>query len=490
MKKLFIILILIFVSGIYNDSFGQYNEDSLSLVVSRKIKQYYDTNKACVVVGVIRKEGSQPVFSKRFTYGHITHDTTSPRPDSLTIFHIGSTTKSYTATILSMLIQQGGPLNLRDFVENHIPLNTVKAPFYISNTGDTIKMTILDVATHYSALPDEPINPIHDTTSYQMMYNYLNNHHLSREPGKCYLYSNLGVSFLGVVVSRTLGKIIDSLFIEKLSDPLGMPDTRISLTPEQESRRATGYLPNGDTSGYFKNSWPAFYAAGGLYTTIKDFMKYLQFNMGLSNLGMQSVLDSAHKIRRINNDNCTQPNSKAKIGLIWQMQLLKPQTDTTLYFIWKDGDVPGFSSYICFATDPSHNLKSGVVMISNINIPVDKMAIDILKYMNSDSGSTGINQVSSIEPESFKLYQNYPNPFNPSTKIKFDVAQIVRGQTSNVKLLVYDALGKEVANLVNEKLDAGTYEVELDGTNLPSGVYFYKLTNENFTQTKKMFLIK
>lgn len=469
---------------------SQFNPDSLQTRISRIVKNYVDTNKAAVVVGIIRKEGNSPVISRRFTFGHIRRDTTSPRPDSLTIFHIGSVTKTYTATILSMLIQQGGPLLLRNFVENHIPLDTVRAPVYVSMNGDTNKITILDLATHFSALPDDPIQPIHDSTSYHMMYKYLNTHNLSRPPGLCYLYSNLGVSFLGVVITHTLGKIIDSLFIQKICDTLGMPDTRITLTQQQEQRRAVGYNSTGDSVGYFKNSWPAFYAAGGLYTTIKDFMRYLQFNMGMSNLGMQSVLDSAHKIRRVSNDTCLNPDSKGRIGLVWQMELLNEQQDSTLYFIWKDGGVPGFSSYICFADDATNSLKSGVVMISNHSIAVDKLAIEILRYMNSDSVLTVVHQISKNAPESFKLYQNYPNPFNPSTKIKFDVPEVKRIGNPFYKLFVYNALGKEIINLVNEKLEPGTYEIEFDGANLPSGVYFYKISSESFSETKKMFLLK
>ncbi|MBK6877111.1 MAG: serine hydrolase [Ignavibacteria bacterium] len=84
----------------------------------------------------------------------------------------------------------------------------------------------------------------------------------------------------GVVLTHTLGNIIDSLFIQRISNPLQMPDTRITLNQAQLNRRATGYAVNGDSVGYFKNSWPAFYAAGGLYTTLSDFMRYLEFNMG------------------------------------------------------------------------------------------------------------------------------------------------------------------------------------------------------------------
>ncbi len=101
----------------------------------------------------------------------------------------------------------------------------------------------------------------------------------------------------------------------------------------------------------------------------------------------------------------------------------------------------------------------------------------------------GIKPISSEVPASFSLSQNYPNPFNPVTKIKFDIppSKGARGMTS---LIVYDALGREIAILVNEQLYPGTYEVEWDASNYPSGVYFYKLTAGDYTETKKMVLIK
>ena len=481
----FFILTLIFISC--ENVQAQFNPDSLQRRISKLVGPYVDTNKAAVMVGVVRKEGSA-YFEHRYSYGHIRADTNSPRPDTLTVFQLGSVTKSFTATILSMLIQQGGPLNLNDLVENHIPLNIVRAPSFVTPAGDTLRMTILDLATHFSALPDDPITPIHDTTTYQMMYNYLNNHHLSRAPGECFLYSNLGVSFLGVVVSNTLGKIIDSLFIEKICGPLNMPDTRITLTPEQKSRLAQGYI-SGTTEGPFhKSTWPAFNAAGGLYSTIDDFLKYLQFQMGLSGSGMQSVLDSAQKVRRITNDTCAQPNATGRVGLVWQMNILNPSLDPSFYYTWKNGGTASFTSFIGFADDNSKNLKTGVVVLSNHYSPsCDKIAVQILRYLNSDTNAVGIGntQVSSNIPDGFRLYQNYPNPFNPMTVIRYSL-----NESGYTTLKVYDALGKEISVLVNEDLKAGIYETEFDASQLPSAVYFYKLSSGNFTETRKMFLLK
>jgi N-acetylneuraminic acid mutarotase len=96
-------------------------------------------------------------------------------------------------------------------------------------------------------------------------------------------------------------------------------------------------------------------------------------------------------------------------------------------------------------------------------------------------GTPGKNTI----PLAYKLYQNYPNPFNPVTKITFALPK-----TENVKLTVYDMLGREVAVLVNEKINAGTFDVQFNGTNIASGVYFYRLDAGSFTDVKKMTLIK
>jgi photosystem II stability/assembly factor-like uncharacterized protein len=97
----------------------------------------------------------------------------------------------------------------------------------------------------------------------------------------------------------------------------------------------------------------------------------------------------------------------------------------------------------------------------------------------------GISNISTEIPSSYSLNQNYPNPFNPTTNIKFSIIK-----AEQVKLIVYDIQGREVLTLVNESLQPGTYETEFDGSMLNSGVYFYKITSGNFSETKKMLLLK
>lgn len=112
-------------------------------------------------------------------------------------------------------------------------------------------------------------------------------------------------------------------------------------------------------------------------------------------------------------------------------------------------------------------------------------------YAATDSGvfkSTsivlGIHENKTV-PSSFDLYQNYPNPFNPSTEISYQVSAV-----SHVTLTIYDVLGREVKTLVNETKAPGKYEVRFDGTGLSSGLYFYRIKAGNYTETKKMVLVK
>lgn len=129
-----------------------------------------------------------------------------------------------------------------------------------------------------------------------------------------------------------------------------------------------------------------------------------------------------------------------------------------------------------------------------INTQINALIFDYSNYLYcgtnggglyKSSQPIGIKNISSEIPSSYSLSQNYPNPFNPNTNIKFQI------KSSNVvKLVIFDILGKEVATLVNEKLQPGTYETTFDGSNLTSGIYFYRLTTRVYTETKKMLMIK
>ena len=99
--------------------------------------------------------------------------------------------------------------------------------------------------------------------------------------------------------------------------------------------------------------------------------------------------------------------------------------------------------------------------------------------------TTDVQVNNETVPKSFKLEQNYPNPFNPSTRIKFTIPE-----AANVKIIIYNILGDELTTLVNESLIAGTYTRQWNAEGYASGLYFYRIIADKFSQTKKMILIK
>ncbi len=110
---------------------------------------------------------------------------------------------------------------------------------------------------------------------------------------------------------------------------------------------------------------------------------------------------------------------------------------------------------------------------------VDGIAIDKLSFNNTQTNNE------------FRLEQNYPNPFNPTTKIRYSIPTTpVSHQGRFVTLKVYDVLGNEIATLVNEYKEAGVYETEFNASNLPSGVYIYRISVGEFVDVKKMIVIK
>jgi hypothetical protein len=115
-----------------------------------------------------------------------------------------------------------------------------------------------------------------------------------------------------------------------------------------------------------------------------------------------------------------------------------------------------------------------------------------LKQIDTDGNFTYSHEiVVTVEvPTYFSLGQNYPNPFNPSTKIKYSIPQVASSFSLRATLVVYDVLGNKIATLVDEEKPAGSYEVEFDGSELTSRIYFYRLQTGDFIETKKMVLMK
>jgi hypothetical protein len=135
-------------------------------------------------------------------------------------------------------------------------------------------------------------------------------------------------------------------------------------------------------------------------------------------------------------------------------------------------DNAGFSSVKDLASAEKANIL--VKGAANVNCPIVQLSF-----------ATDVKSENNITPDKFSLDQNYPNPFNPSTRINFSIPR-----QQNVSLIIYNVLGKEVSRLINQNLNPGNYSVEWNGVNASSGIYFYRLITNTFTETKKMMLLK
>ncbi|PID58165.1 MAG: hypothetical protein CR986_08060 [Ignavibacteriae bacterium] len=109
---------------------------------------------------------------------------------------------------------------------------------------------------------------------------------------------------------------------------------------------------------------------------------------------------------------------------------------------------------------------------------------------NNGGYATNIVDNKSTISNTFKLNQNYPNPFNPETTIEYTIPSSLKGKILNVKLTVYNVLGKKIKTLVNKNQTSGNYSIKFNAENLPSGIYFYRLQVNNFNQVRKMLLLK
>ncbi len=175
----------------------------------------------------------------------------------------------------------------------------------------------------------------------------------------------------------------------------------------------------------------------------------------------------------------------------------------SVHLVWQDNRDGNMEMYYKRSIDGGTSWSSDIRLTNNTgtsnnsSVSVSLAAVHIVWYDNRDGNSeiyykrdpsgnpTAITNIHLRIPFEFKLFQNCPNPFNPVTKIQFDVPK-----SGTVNISVYDMLGRRVAALVNQHLNPGTYEADWNASGFPSGVYYYRIISGNYTETKKMVLIK
>jgi len=254
---------------------------------------------------------------------------------------------------------------------------------------------------------------------------------------------------------------------------------------------------------FSKHFWSlsVFYLSGGLeiiagtdngvYISTDIGVTWTQFNSGLTNLIVHALAISGTNIFAGTENGVF---ISTNIGTSWtQINNGLTNTNITSFAVSGIDLFAGTGKGVFMYNNKSSNWTQVNDGLSNTNI-LSLCVFNTNIFAGTDSSIwmrplseviTGVEKNKNNLPTSFSLWQNYPNPFNPVTTISFSIPK-----TGFVTLKVYDILGRDIATLVKEYRPAGNYSIKFDGSKTTSGVYFYRLQSGNYTETKKLLLIK
>jgi D-alanyl-D-alanine-carboxypeptidase/D-alanyl-D-alanine-endopeptidase len=291
-----------------------------------------------IVVGIIEPAGRRVV-----AYGKPAHADPGTL-DGDTIFEIGSVTKVFTSLVLADMVSRK-EVTLDDPAGKYLPENA-RMP---ERSGKPI--TLLDLSTHSSGLPNlpgnlkpkDPFNPYADY-SVDDLYQFLSGYTLPRDPGSEYEYSNLGAGLLGHLLAYRAGTDYESLIGTRITRPLSMPDTGITLSASMKRRMATGH--NAMLAPAANWDLPTLAGAGALRSSANDLLTFLEAFLGYNETPLAPAMKAMLEVRR------PVGQTKGEIGLAWH--ILGGRA-------WHNGGTGGFRSFVGY--DPK--ARNGVVVLSN-----------------------------------------------------------------------------------------------------------------------------
>ncbi|MBT1689311.1 serine hydrolase [Dawidia soli] len=285
--------------------------------------------------------------------------TTAEAVTEHTVFEIGSISKTFTGTLLANEVVHGN-MKLDDPLQKYLPPG-VTAP---TRNGATIRL--VNLSNHTSSLPRlpdnftpaNPANPYADYTEKQL-YDFLKGYSLPRDIGSEYEYSNYAVGLLGHVLATQKKTTYEKLMIDVIATPLGMPNTRVALTPSMKKNLAQGY-----SEGVAVENWdlPVLAGAGGIRSDAVDMVKYIRANMGQAKSSLYPAMQLAQT-------NTRAANAIPQVGLGWHVSRING-----VEVIMHSGGTGGYRSFAGF----QKNGRKGVVVLTNSAIGVDDIGLHLL----------------------------------------------------------------------------------------------------------------
>jgi D-alanyl-D-alanine-carboxypeptidase/D-alanyl-D-alanine-endopeptidase len=362
------------------------------------------------VVGIISPEGRRII-----SYGKM--DPGDSRPlNSDTVFEIGSVTKIFTALLLADMVKRG-EVALTDPVAKYLP-SGVKVP---ERNGRQI--TLVDLATHTSGLPFFPSDiPLKDPAevgrilaNYPVLrlFRFLSTYDLPRDIGSKWEYSNVGVGLLGLALANRAGMDYEALVYSRITRPLGMESTAITISPQMKARLGVGH--DNKSHATPDVDMPAFMAAASFRSTANDLLTFLGAFMGFTKSPLARAMAAMLETRR--------PGPGWPQTLGWWIVLSGQGDDGIVAF---GGQTLGYASTVAY--DPK--MRVGVVVLSNQAEDDGGLGWHLLRpafpVKTSETGKE--RKEVTLDP---KLYDLYPGQYQPDTGAAITVER--RGDALFVK---------------------------------------------------------
>jgi serine-type D-Ala-D-Ala carboxypeptidase/endopeptidase len=373
------------------------NSDEIREILVKRVDQ--QKQAVGIAVGVIEPNGRRVVASGNLASG-------DPRIlDGDTIFEIGSVSKVFTSLVLADMVNRN-EVTLDDPAAKYLPEN-VRMP---ERSGKSI--TLLDLCTHSSGLPNIPNNlkprdPRNPYADYRAddLYQFLSGYELPRDPGSEFEYSNLGAGLLGHLLAYRAGMDYESLIRDRITEPLGMRDTGITLSPSMKQRMATGH--NSILAPVVNWDLPTLAGAGALRSSAHDMLTFLEAFLGYKESPLAPAMKAMLEIRR--------PMGQAKIGLAWMISSAHDRE-----IAGHSGGTGGFSSWI--GCDPKERI--GVVALANAFTPIGVFDIGIHlldpKWPLANPESPKQRTEIEIDPE---LLDNYTGRYQLAPSRIFEITR-------------------------------------------------------------------
>jgi CubicO group peptidase (beta-lactamase class C family) len=375
------------------------SDDEIREILVKRIDQ--QKQAVGIVVGVIEPDGRRVV-----AYGDLANDklanVDSGTLDGDTIFEIGSVSKVFTSLLLADMVNRK-EVTLDDPAAKYLPEN-VKVP---ERNGKSI--TLHDLSTHRSGLPGLPSNlkpkdlrnPYADY-SVDDLYQFLSGYELPRDPGSEFEYSNLGGGLLGHLLAYRAGTDYETLIRTRITRPLSMPDTGITLSPSMKHRMATGHRAMLKPTANWE--LPTLAGAGALRSSANDMLTFLEAFLGYKESPLAPAMKAMLEVRR--------PAGEAKIGLGWFV--ISPDGRE---IAWHNGGTGGFRSFVGY--DPKARI--GVVVLSNAS-GVDDIGFHLLNPKLPLSNPEPPKQHTEI-PIDPKLLDDYTGRYQVTPNLVLEVTR-------------------------------------------------------------------